>query len=751
MNLQVFTDFHTGRVWSEDLKSFLITATLSFDDDSRTDLSPDYLLWTCRESSESRVDLSATNNLAISENPLYEGFDDPWWANTVPFLIEEQFPRLKHLLLIANHVKEADERIYSRGNFGPLAVVKATDVNFMNELKRVLQIERLAIPNIFVLDTEEFTNTEQKDAALEDPKALEIQFLYGANMSYWENVEVTLAFLVHWEKDGEALPFDGLQPVCENHRHFTFSPYPTSKMHIRWWGHEYIIPTDEDGIANGEYWGVRELFDDYETSDRAKPSQWPWNYGYDIVYTLSAMEGTTFSLERSQPNDQVSEVTLIDTITTASEQLSLREGISGGEVADLQSEEDWEIVGYLNRDQINKINGMGPKSDQETLKAYTEIEWPALYFKTFTCFSRLPLKLRRKIWFHALPEPRLVSFESYPNSEQELHVGRHPRFISLGIRDYTMTTDVTKNKEMSLNIRPFFLTCHELKDVFLEHYKSFDIHAQIPADGKCLHTSAILPTYSTVCRVSMESPPSQCYIDPKADCLKFNNLKESIEMLSGIGITLDCSALRHIAIAGHSKYGDGTLIFESTWKAIEDNFPQLKSVTLSGNYGGAAHVNIFPLVIPTLTRFHPLTGDTMGELCRQTLYQDSHGLETPNAWIANTEHMDVISTTAYVTKKSFFERTINNSTYWKGVDFTIYLWMEHTLHRAKDYIQLKPRKPIEGDQDTFYYTQAVGKFDIGSAYLKRSGGVSVIDCYADGTLFNSEEARKKGDEFHETH
>ncbi|KAF7930125.1 hypothetical protein BELL_0407g00100 [Botrytis elliptica] len=343
ISIHLATDSHSYRIpWSDDLKSHLITATLCFDDDSSANLSSDCLLWICRESSEiflkhyrrprgvrpvdgkyhcpdgrqqaacvrvqskgwidfevdtlvarnlehtfyelarlqSRPDLSAITNLTISETPLYEASNDPWWTNTVPFLIEEQFPRLKHLSLIANHAEEAVEWKYSRGHFGPLAVVKATDVNFMNELKRVLQIDRLSI---FDMDNEEFTDSGQKDAALAHPKVLEMQFLHGANMSYWKNVEVTLAFLVHWEKDGEALPFDGLQPACENHLHFTFSPYPTGKMHIRWWGQEYVIPTDEDGIANGEYWGVRELFDDHETSDRPKPSQWPWNYGYDIV------------------------------------------------------------------------------------------------------------------------------------------------------------------------------------------------------------------------------------------------------------------------------------------------------------------------------------------------------------------------------------------------------------------------------------------------------------------------------------
>ncbi|KAF7897174.1 hypothetical protein EAF00_005402 [Botryotinia globosa] len=248
----------------------------------------------------------------------------------------------------------------------------------------------------------------------------------------------------------------------------------------------------------------------------------------------------------------------------------------------------------------------------------------------------------------------------------------------------------------------------------------------------------------------MESSPSQQYIDPKTDCLKFNNLKESIAILSGICITLDFSDLQHIAVGGCSKYDDGSLDLESTWTAIEDNFPQLKSVTLSGNYGGVAHKHLFSLVIPTLTRFHPLTGETMGELCRQILCRDFYGVETPDAWIANTEHMNIISTTADISKKSFLERTISNSTYWNGIDFTMSLWMEHTLHRAKDYIQLKPRKPVEGDQDTIYYTQAVGKFDIGSAYLERVGARSVIDCYADGTLFNSETVREKDNEVHET-
>ncbi|TGO45598.1 hypothetical protein BCON_0379g00010 [Botryotinia convoluta] len=327
------------------------------------------------------------------------------------------------------------------------------------------------------------------------------------------------------------------------------------------------------------------------------------------------MEGATFSPERSQPNDQKSEGILANAITTVPDELSPRESISGGQVVDLPVSEDWEIVGYLNRVQIVQINGMDPKSDQETLKAYKEIEWPALYFKTFTCFSGLPLELRRKIWFHALPEPRLVNFELYPKPEAALHQGQHPEFISIAIRDYTLTTDDAKNKEMSLDIRPFFLTCHEFKDVFLEHYKSFDIHTQIPADGRCLYTPPMLPTYSTICHVGMENPPSQCYIDPKVDSLKFDSLEESIEILSSIDITLNLSAFQHIAIAQYSKRSTSpnqSVVSESTWKAIEDNFPQLNSVTLSGNFAGT-HVERFPTRIPTITRFHTLTEDTIGD------------------------------------------------------------------------------------------------------------------------------------------
>ncbi|ATZ54147.1 hypothetical protein BCIN_10g01670 [Botrytis cinerea B05.10] len=461
------------------------------------------------------------------------------------------------------------------------------------------------------------------------------------------------------------------------------------------------------------------------------------------------MEGATFSPERSQPNDQKSEGISINAITTAPDQLSPREGINGGEVADFPDSEDWEIVGYLDKNQIEQINGLDPNSDPDTLKAHKEIEWPALYFKTFTCFSRLPLELRRKIWFHALPEPRLVNFELYPKPELVLHQIQHPEFINIAVRDYTLTTDDVKNKEMSLDIHPFFLTCHEFRDVFLENYESFDMHTQLPADGRCLYTPPMLPTYSTICHVRMKNTPSQYYIDPKVDRLVFDSLEKSFEILSSIGITLNLSAFRNIAITQYSEQGNRSVVSESTWKAIEDNFPRLTSVNFCGNFAGA-HVGRLPMRIPTLTRFHPLTQDTIGEVNRQTLYQDSHGLITPNAWIVNAHHMNVIARAAYKTKRSFLERSNTHGNYWKGVDFTISLWMEHTLHRAKDYIQLQPRRPIEGDQDNTYYTQAVGSFDIGSAYLKRSGGTSVIDCYADGTLFNSETAMKK-DQLHGTH
>ncbi|KAK6601401.1 hypothetical protein H4I96_06742 [Botrytis cinerea] len=340
------------------------------------------------------------------------------------------------------------------------------------------------------------------------------------------------------------------------------------------------------------------------------------------------MEGATFSPERSQPNDQKSEGISINAITTAPDQLSPRESINGGEVAAFPDSEDWEIVGYLDKNQIEQINGLDPNSDPDTLKAHKEIEWPALYFKTFTCFSRLPLELR-------------------------------------------------------------------------------------------------------------------------LDRLVFDSLEKSLEILSSIGITLNLSAFRNIAITQYSEQGNRSVVSESTWKAIEDNFPRLTSVNFCGNFAGA-HVGRLPMRIPTLTRFHPLTQDTIGEVNRQTLYQDSHGLITPNAWIVNAHHMNVIARAAYKTKRSFLERSNTHGNYWKGVDFTISLWMEHTLHRAKDYIQLQPRRPIEGDQDNTYYTQAVGSLDIGSAYLKRSGGTSVIGCYADGTLFNSETAMKK-DQLHGTH
>lgn len=42
---------------------------------------------------------------------------------------------------------------------------------------------------------------------------------------------------------------------------------------------------------------------------------------------------------------------------------------------------------------------------------WDEIEWPQLFWRKFTWFPRLPIELRRKIWLHTLPGPRLVSLE----------------------------------------------------------------------------------------------------------------------------------------------------------------------------------------------------------------------------------------------------------------------------------------------------------------------------------------------------
>ncbi|KAM0155688.1 hypothetical protein ACHAQE_006548 [Botrytis cinerea] len=345
--LRLTTNYYVDSVRREaqDSNPDFITAMLSFDDDLSADLSPESLRCTCRESSEvflenyrrprgvrpvdggyhrpqgsrraacvrgrsegwidfgvdtlvvenlehifttlaclrSRPDFSAITSLALSETPVFGHDDDPWWSDTVRVLIEEQFPRLKYLSLIANHVNQTAGSRYSRGHFGSRTVVKATDATFTNGLKRAVQIERLTVSNIFRSQAEEILNSDQMDAALADPTKLEMQFLHEANMSYWENIDVTLAFMVYREKDGEVLTIDGIQPACETHRHFIFSPYPTSKMHIRWWGHEYVIPIDENGIVDSESWGTRELCNEHEIFNRCKSSPRPWKCGDNMV------------------------------------------------------------------------------------------------------------------------------------------------------------------------------------------------------------------------------------------------------------------------------------------------------------------------------------------------------------------------------------------------------------------------------------------------------------------------------------
>lgn len=377
---------------------------------------------------------------------------------------------------------------------------------------------------------------------------------------------------------------------------------------------------------------------------------------------------------------------------------------------------------------------MTAKSQKRLSKAYTEIEWPALYFKTFTCFPRLPAELRRKIWFHALPEPRFVRI----GVDWALKDWRPPEtLINISVWDCATTIHNGKSGGPRVNILQLFLTCHESQEVFLENYKCLDI--QLPTDGQFLFAPRTTPTQTRLVHVKIKSRPSHRYIDRHIDTLRFDNIAETLTLLPISGIRLDLSPFTNIVVAGydyskHPQYSPIQLP-ESPWRLIEKNFPQLKSLTLIGNSSGFP-AQLWNKKIPTTPRLHPLNQQTMDEVGRQMAFKD------PVTWDRYTSpHIRAGIQLNELTRKKFLTETDANPRYWKGVEFAISQWLNHTVHNANDYIQLKPKRPIEGHRKRIYYTQAMCPSDIGSAFTAYDGYGCGIDCFADGTLFNFENSK----------
>lgn len=193
---------------------------------------------------EIHSDLSKITNLAISE--VFKGgleFRRP----SLPELLENEFPNLRHLSLIANFEALWPEYTKYTGDFGPPTIVPTQNLRFLYELRGVVRLHRRKFHNPQMIIFRDM------DMILEDPDILRKNFLEQAKTRYWESIGVTVGFLAMLKR----LDY-------------------TSEMALHWSGNWFDVNIDDKGSVGDQYLGIKELFGGYQPPV-SKYLRCPWN------------------------------------------------------------------------------------------------------------------------------------------------------------------------------------------------------------------------------------------------------------------------------------------------------------------------------------------------------------------------------------------------------------------------------------------------------------------------------------------
>ncbi|KAI9645735.1 hypothetical protein NHQ30_005167 [Ciborinia camelliae] len=220
----------------------------------------------------------------------------------------------------------------------------------------------------------------------------------------------------------------------------------------------------------------------------------------------------------------------------------------------VQYPDDCEIKGYLRHDVLSSPSGI----------SYTEIEWPTLYWKTFTRFPDLPLELRRKIWVHTLPGPRLLRMA---NRNVSKRFGSSKDELIGGIE--LLYSGMSCGNKRELLPMQLLRVCRESHKIFREHYQRIGIQG-LP-DGKFIWPHDDKQSNVRICCTG--------YFDPKLDTLLYDFRAKNF--WPSLQVRLDFSMVTDVAIVGFAAY---ERFNKSRWKLLETTFPQLKQLRVIVNH-----------------------------------------------------------------------------------------------------------------------------------------------------------------------
>ncbi|TGO45599.1 hypothetical protein BCON_0379g00020 [Botryotinia convoluta] len=346
----------------------------------------------------------------------------------------------------------------------------------------------------------------------------------------------------------------------------------------------------------------------------------------------------------------------------------------------------------------------------EYCEKYIEATQPQAFLRKFNCFPKLPLELRRQIWFHALPEPCLVELNIYKESDHITFLGG-PELVAAKIGR------VIKSSRTG-NIIPsqLLLGCRESHDFFLEHYSLMDLQSlagnEIIADG------------TANSRHSIYHASSRGYIDSKSD----TEVEYFIDPNNGWG--------RFGGLPSHQ------------WKHIETLFPHLKQLNFIQNTCrdmrsvNQGELDFSPLSINCLQPINADFIDSPLECITKGHYHEDHDDFVRKLSIKGQSALNH----SMVYKSQYLERVQNNPGYWRGIEFETSLLIN--FQPDYDFYIINrnfPNQKDQGGDSRLLITRA--ESCRGTISLFFEGWMDNLPVYNDEAFYNG----SSGKEQHEEH
>jgi hypothetical protein len=184
---------------------------------------------------------------------------------------------------------------------------------------------------------------------------------------------------------------------------------------------------------------------------------------------------------------------------------------------------------------------------------------------SFTCFSRLPGELRRHIWLHALPSPRVLQLIYY----EEYDELKDPTY------GYTLYIKLEDNQYQCRVPTQLRLVCKESYELFAEHFGYITLsktpdESFVNLGGSKLSWATHLPVNRIWC---------YHFINFKADTLMVHDFEGLRFMLSEFGLQLNLSSLKKLAVTGLES-NPQSIGSPFMWRLIEQICPLLECLNV---------------------------------------------------------------------------------------------------------------------------------------------------------------------------